>query len=106
MKPMRTAMCDKPGMETAGAFLSRMRNLRIDHEPDGWPEVQTRDIDRLCDLVANAIPALDLLQACLESGGVFNYQDGAWWLFDEHGEGICSGDTIREMLVNLVFTVC
>jgi len=53
------------------------------------------------------IPALDLLQDRLSQGCYIEHQDGKWWLFngvaEKHGEGICSGETIREMLINLIF---
>lgn len=32
-------------------LLRRMRVLAVDHEPDGWPAVQMRDITALCDEV-------------------------------------------------------
>ena len=60
-------MCDKPA-ETPEAFMSRMRELCADHEPDGWPAVQQRDIARLCNMVESAVPALDRLQDRLEAG--------------------------------------
>lgn len=30
-------------------LIERMRLLEVDHEPDGWPAVQMRDISALCD---------------------------------------------------------
>jgi len=54
----------------------------------------------------NAVPALDLLQARLENYATIEYQDWEWHLFDRDGEGICSGKTIREMVLNLIFTDC
>lgn len=32
-------------------LIERMRSLEQDHEPDGWPAVQMRDISALCDVV-------------------------------------------------------
>jgi len=52
------------------------------------------------------IPALDLLQSRLESGCEISFEDGRWCLFDNDGEGVTSGETVREMLVNLIFTDC
>jgi len=49
------------------------------------------------------IPSLDLLQARLEAGCYIAKQDGEWWLWEEGGEGVCSGKTIRDMLVSLIW---
>ena len=35
-------------------LIERMRSLEQDHEPDGWPAVQMRDLSALCDLVEAA----------------------------------------------------
>jgi len=54
----------------------------------------------------NAMPAFDLLQSRLENGARIEKQEFNWWLFDNNGEGICFGATIREMMLNLIFTDC
>lgn len=92
--------------EQMEALVGRMRRLEIDHGPDGWPAVRMRDISALCDAVEGAIPALDLLQARLRAGANIAEQRGRWWLFDKLGEGITSGETLRALLVNLIFTEC
>ena len=51
-----------------------------------------------------AIPSLDLLQVRLEAGCEIKYQDGMWCLFDRDGESVISGVTVREMIINLIFT--
>ena len=53
-----------------------------------------------------AIPSLDLLQTMLEAGCEIKEQDSRWYLFDRDGEYVTSGDTVREMIVNLIFTDC
>ena len=53
-----------------------------------------------------AIPSLDLLQARLEQGCEIVEQDSRWYLFDREGEYVTSGDTVREMIINLIFTDC
>ena len=54
-----------------------------------------------------AIPALDLLQARLEAGCEIKEDvDGTWCLFDVAGEYVTGGDTVREMIINLIFTDC
>lgn len=35
-------------------IISRMRLFEQDHEPDGWPAVQMKDISALCDLAEAA----------------------------------------------------
>jgi len=52
------------------------------------------------------IPSLDLLESRLDSGCEIIKQEGRWKLFDKDGEQVCSGDTIRGMLVNLIFVEC
>ena len=37
----------RPGSE-ARSLVERLRLLEADHEPDGWPAVQLRDITALC----------------------------------------------------------
>ncbi len=53
-----------------------------------------------------AIPSLDILQTRLEQGAVIRCQDDHWILFDKEGEMICIGKSIRQMLMNLIFTDC
>ena len=53
----------------------------------------------------SVIPALDLLQARLESGcKIKEDSDGTWCLFEKDGEYVTGGDTVREMIVNMIFT--
>src|SRR5690606_25709025 len=35
-------------------LIERMRSLEQDHEPEGWPAVQMRDISALCDALEAA----------------------------------------------------
>ena len=57
-------------------------------------------------LKSDVIPALDLLQAWLEQRAYIAFQDGKWMLFQENGEFITGGETIRKMLINLIFIEC
>lgn len=87
-------------------LLGRLRLLEADHGPDGFPAVRMRDITRLClfcDEVRRTLPVVDRLQEKLEAGAKIAFQDGKWWLFDRHGEGIVGADTLRNMLFELVF---
>ena len=88
------------------ALISRMRGLEIDHGPDGWPAIQMKDISALCNLVENAIPSIDLLQSRLERGEYIKKQDGRWRLLDENEEGFISGESLRDILLNLIWTDC
>lgn len=51
----------------------------------------------------NLIPSLDLLQARLERGEYLAKQDGEWHLFEADGEGVTSGGSLREILINLIW---
>ena len=64
------------------------------------------EIDRLRKIVQGLIPALDLLQDRLERGEYLAQQDGLWHLFDVNGEGVVSGPTLRDLLINLIFFDC
>jgi hypothetical protein len=48
--------------------------------------------------------AFDLLETRLLDGCYIGRQDGSWWLFNADGDGICSGVTLRDLMVNLIFT--
>ena len=57
-------------------------------------------------LVENAVPAIDLLQDRLERREYLAQQDGQWHLFDSGGEGVTSGKTLRDILLNLIWIDC
>jgi len=87
-------------------LIEKMRVLETDHDPDGWPAVRMSQISTLCDAVESAIPALDLLQTRLEQGATIVRHDDSWRLQDKDDVTICSGATIRKMLIELIFTDC
>lgn len=87
-------------------LIDSCRLLEKDHKPDGYPAIPMRDITMLCDAVEGAIPGLDRLQERLEKGATIIFQDNRWNLFDKQGNGICSGKTIQQMLLNLIFVDC
>jgi hypothetical protein len=49
-------------------------------------------------------PVFELLETRLLEGYYIKHQDDTWWLFHPDGDGHCSGKTIRELFVNLIFT--
>jgi hypothetical protein len=53
---------------------------------------------------ARIYPVFELLEARLLQGFYIALQDGTWWLYTPDGEGHCSGKTIRELMINLIFT--
>lgn len=87
-------------------LISSMRGLEIDHEPEGWPAVKMKEITALCAAVEGAVPSLDLLEAHLDKGAYIAKQEDRWHLFAKDGDGIVSGETIRNMLMNLIFLEC
>jgi len=54
----------------------------------------------------DGLDPLELLEARLSEGCKIEHQDGKWHIFEADGEGVCSGETIRELLINLIFTDC
>ena len=87
-------------------LLKKMRKLTQQYEHLDRVPVQMSDIAGMCDLVENAVPSIDRLQDRLEQGCRLAKQDGRWWLFDAEGEGIAGGETLRDVLVNLIFMDC
>jgi hypothetical protein len=57
-------------------------------------------------ITSKLLPCLDLLEERLKQGFEIKFQDDLWWLFDEKGEGHCSGESIRKLMVNLIMTDC
>jgi len=87
-------------------LVSKCRALALDHEPDGWPAIQMRDVSALCDAVESVVPGMDRLEDRLASGCEIRKQFDRWYLFDAGGDSVVSGGTIRELVINLVFTDC
>ncbi|MCE0760713.1 hypothetical protein LWH94_16090 [Marinobacter sp. G11] len=72
----------------AKGLIERMRSLEQDHEPDGWPAVQMRDISALCDLAEAAggqsvQPAVgpEVTDEMIEAGAqrLVAWEDGSVW---------------------------
>ena len=59
-------MTDNTQAEALAALIERFRGLHIDHEPDGWPAVRTREITALLDRIAE----LEAQLAAIGAGGV------------------------------------
>ena len=59
-------MTDNTQPEALAALIARFRGLHIDHEPDGWPAVRTREITALLDRIAELEAQLEAIGA----GGV------------------------------------
>lgn len=60
-------------------FMEFMQSLNEEHEPDGYPCVKTKDINRLLDIIASLQKENDVLkdriQVCQKVMGI--YQDRA-----------------------------
>ena len=94
-------------MTDTDKLIARMRGLRFNYGADEIVPVRMSDISALCDAVEGAIPALDLLQDRLEAGASIEIGvDGRCHLFSANCDSITSGDTVRTMLQNLIFTDC
>ena len=64
------------------------------------------DILRLCDLLKGEIPAMNLLKTRLENGCHIERQKGRWQLYGENGEKSVSGDSLKQILIALVWVDC
>ena len=87
-------------------LLNKMRELTQQYENLDRVPIQMSDISGMCDLAENAVPSIDRLQDRLEQGCLLAKQDGRWWLFDPEGEGITGGETLRDVLINLIYLDC
>jgi len=67
---------------------------------------KTSDILRLCKLLENEIPAMGLLKTRLENGGYIEKIGGRWRLFDAVGEIVVVGDSLRQILIALIWVDC
>lgn len=62
-------------------------------------------VAELMELSDKTTLSIDLLQSRLEDGAIIEFQNKDWCLFEENGEGICSGRTISKMLNDLLSVV-
>ncbi len=53
---------------------------------------------------ATVIPSLDILQEKLGRGAGIHQEDDRWSLRNSCGELISDGESVREMLINLIFS--
>ena len=84
-------------------LLKKLRNGVIS-EQGVIPVAEIEEImNKAADGLEGLIPAIDRLQDHLETGCyISNNLGDQWWIFDKDGEGVCSGDSIRGLLVNLI----
>ncbi len=66
----------------------------------------TIDKKAMSSAMDTVMPALDLLENRLDNGCEMIRQDGEWCLFDDDGELVCRGASIRKFLIELIFTDC
>ena len=52
------------------------------------------------------LPVLDILETRLDAGCEIKKCDMIWCLVNKNGECVCYGNSIRQLLVNLIFTDC
>ena len=48
-------------------LIERMRGFEIDHEPNGWPAIQMRDISAMCDAIESLLAENERLKHNLTS---------------------------------------
>jgi hypothetical protein len=89
--------------KTIDKLTRKLRSLERDYKPNDIVKVKMQDISTLCLLAENVIPSIALLERRLERGERLAKQDGKWWIFDEDGEGITGGGSLRDILINLIW---
>lgn len=108
-------------MTTDNEFIKQMRDFSIDHEPDGYPCVLMKEVTRLCDLAESslqererliniinegAVPSLDILDEKIKQGFHLEFDGNQYLLFDQGNDLYCKGESIRKLLINLIFIAC
>ena len=82
-------MTDNTQAEALAALIERFRGLHIDHEPDGWPAVRTREITALLDRIAELEAQLEAIGAggvsALMGAAKAGSEPVAWAIFAEGG---------------------
>jgi hypothetical protein len=97
-------MNDKQDVET---LLTSMQSLAEDHEPEGWPAVQTKDITALMELIDKSIPSLDLMEARLRAGQRIEVgSNDNIQLVGLDGSVEASGKTLRQLMMQLIWLDC
>lgn len=61
-KPTTETTADGGARSELSGLFARLRLIEIDHEPDGWPAVQMRDITRILNALEFYRRRCDLLQ--------------------------------------------
>ena len=51
-------------------------------------------------------PCFDRIQELIDQGATIEKQDNKYIIFDYEGEELFSGDTIRDLMVNMIFSIC
>lgn len=90
-------------MTPTNEFLSSMRAIVDGKTTTDILVVDAEDITCLLEIIDGLVPVLDRLEEWMMKGATIKRQGAAWHLFRDDGEGIVSGDSIREMLTNLIF---
>ena len=82
-------MTDNTQPEALAALIERFRGLHIDHKPDGWPAVRTREITALLDRIAELEAQLEAIGAggvsALMGAAKAGSEPVAWAIFAEGG---------------------
>ena len=86
-------------------FIKKIRKLEKLGKNDSTI-VKGEELSKICFIIENFIPAIDLLEKRLENGCEIVRQDKKWYLFDDEGEPITNGETLRDILINLIFLDC
>ena len=87
-------------------IIDKVRTLELDHAPDGYPAITMDDCSKLATAAEKVVPALDILQEKIETGHVISHESNRFVLRSKDNEWYCSGKSIRELIVNLIFMEC
>lgn len=75
------------------AWPGMYQDLNVDLAWQAWKESLSR---------CAQYPVFDILERLYASGYYHSQQDGRWWLWEKGGNGVCSGETFRDLCVNIV----
>jgi len=93
-------------MDRIKELIAACRRMEKGQDCDAYRTIPIQDVKLLCDTIEQMHPVIDRLQDRLEDGYTIEFQDGKWYLFDLACEGICSGNSLRDLLINLIMVDC
>lgn len=89
-------------MTTINNLTEKFRTMEIDHDPDGWPAVQMKEVTALCDTIESTDLSLNKLNSYLMDGHKIVTRNDMITLVDKYGCRTHSAATLQELLIRII----